>query len=124
VSVPTADAGPQPFGDERFRVVSRRAVATLDEARDECERLWTATLPWAQEGTRGLVNLKVSESGGTVGPLPDGTIIEVEAVTWRTLATRAGISDYHVSADAAHDGDVMAQRQILDAFNASQTDRD
>jgi hypothetical protein len=28
----------------------------------------------------------LSESGGTIGPLPDGTIIEVKPVTWDDVA--------------------------------------
>jgi hypothetical protein len=58
-----------------MRVVSRRAVATLEDARAA-----------AQEACSGpdfmgpLEASLISESGGTVGPLPDGTVIEVERV--------------------------------------------
>jgi hypothetical protein len=46
---------------------SRRAVATLDEARDYAH----------QHGATFSV-ASISERGGTVGPLPDGTTIKVE----------------------------------------------
>jgi hypothetical protein len=50
--------------------VSRRAVATLDETMDYlCELVLFAGDADAP--------LPVDESGGTVGPLPDGTVIEV-----------------------------------------------
>jgi hypothetical protein len=102
-----------------WEVLSRRAVATLDDARDEVERRWTATLPWAQEGIRGRIDLKITESGGTV-TLPDGTIIEVEATTWQWLAARTDLFDRQSVARYAGQGDTNVQRRILDAYNARQ----
>lgn len=74
----------QPFKDTDsgvagIQVESRRAVATLDEAR---EIVHTAT------AKQHAARWPIYEGGGTVGPLPDGTKIEVEfwgaarAVNW------------------------------------------
>jgi hypothetical protein len=53
--------------------VCRREVATLDETMDYlCELVLFAGDADAP--------LPVDESGGTVGPLPDGTVIEVARV--------------------------------------------
>lgn len=76
--------------------VSRRTVATLEEARRGCvdyisankrepHRPWRAFYPMAET---------VSESGGTIGPLPDGTTIDVEPITVDALA-------YETAADAS-----------------------
>jgi hypothetical protein len=62
-----------------MRIVSRRAVATLEEARSVCRGTVHETHvngapvdePWVQTDA-------LRESGGTVGPLPDGTVIKVE----------------------------------------------
>jgi hypothetical protein len=59
---------------------TRLAVATLDEARDACR----AVDPDDNAEVRGPLTRMVdalTESGGTVGPLPDGTVIEVTPVT-------------------------------------------
>lgn len=70
--------------------VHRRAVATLDEARERCFRAWG---PFDHPDGRD-VNQRVPyldsvralpDSGGTIGPLPDGTVIEVERVTYDDL---------------------------------------
>lgn len=68
--------GPQRFG------VTRRAVATLDEARDAVHQSITADRRSAPflEAVAAL-----DDSGGTVGPLPDGTTFEVGRVEWDTL---------------------------------------
>jgi N6-adenosine-specific RNA methylase IME4 len=47
-----------------------RTVATLERAHDEAEL--------ASGLARKYVEDRIAESGGTVGPLPDGTLIEVE----------------------------------------------
>ena len=93
---------------------TRVAVATLDEARDyvatsiESSPAWIGTThPF--NGLDGLVSAagRLPESGGTIGPLPDGTIIEVSRVGLRELADQSGIAS-----------DVYG-RDILAAFNAS-----
>jgi hypothetical protein len=61
------------------RVVSRRAVATLEEARDFIYSLCAETDVDDERIADDIDRLP--ESGGTVGPLPDGTVIEVEQTT-------------------------------------------
>jgi hypothetical protein len=67
-----------PVTDERYMAhLSTRAVATLEEAHRICDDAFAAT------GLGAHYTLVVpGESGGTVGPLPDGTVIEVERVTY------------------------------------------
>jgi hypothetical protein len=99
--------------------VSRRAVATLET--DELFRVLF-------DGNRSQNNARVvaqirslPESGGTVGPLPDGTVIKVERATWQYLVDRLypefGPSDVR----NAEQGDETAQAHILDAYNARQS---
>lgn len=69
--------------------LTRRAVATLDEAQTywtrrcldgaaACDTNDDTALTWIEWSRR-----KVPESGGAQGPLPDGTVIEVErTVSW------------------------------------------
>jgi hypothetical protein len=60
--------------------ISRRAVATLAKARHDAElalvdyKARTGAMP---ERRFILAARTIAESGGTVGPLPDGTLIEV-----------------------------------------------
>lgn len=114
--VPTADAGPQPLGAERFEVVSRRAVATLEEAKVVAEDTLIAVAPAgldADEGERLLVAItELSESGGSVGPLPDGEVIDVEA--WSEIAFRVMCADRFIS-----DFD-MPLPDLIAAYNAKQ----
>ena len=64
------------------RVVSRRAVATLEEARKATRRKLEPFLPGGVLEGDPAKWLKaawsIPESGGSVGPLPDGTLITVE----------------------------------------------
>ncbi len=95
--------------DER---VSRLAVATLDVCHEHLIQVVTdADLPsesyWAARND--IDNL--SESGGTVGPLPDGTTIEVEAMTWERLAELAGLGRGNWS---------NSHEEILAAFNEQE----
>jgi hypothetical protein len=85
------------MGRSWFEHVSRRAVATLEK------------LPGMTESQ--MVALK--EHGGTVGPLPDGTMIEVEQTTWADLALALG----WLSFDG---GSTEGQQRLLDAYNARQ----
>lgn len=70
-------------GKENDSAWSRCAVATLDEART----IMRAAQNSAPEEI--IVPFSITESGGTVGPLPDGTVIEVEPVELSWLAARA-----------------------------------
>lgn len=92
--------------------VARRAVATLEEALKHArECVWLAP-NWGETRTaRHIAEVDgLPESGGTVGPLPDGTVIEVESVAWDVLRERADMTHYNAS-DAA----------IIDAYNAKHT---
>lgn len=97
-------------------ILSRVAVATLEDARDRIEKT---------EGYAGNVYDDLPESGGTI-TLPDGTVIEVEETTWirlvmdiRAKASKTAGRD-GLDTLGAMDGDTEAQRQILDAFNAQE----
>lgn len=83
-------ASRMPDATQAGKVVSRHAVATLAEARDyaltivlRAERdhddgRWAGKYSELDEAARTL-----SESGGTVGPLPDGTVLEVKpTLSW------------------------------------------
>lgn len=71
-------------------IVTRRAVATLDEARDwgadivqdRANNFSESAQVQSDYGYLAAVNaaLDIDESGGTIGPLPDGTVIEVQQV--------------------------------------------
>lgn len=97
------------------RVVSCRAVASLEEA---AKVIYTAagqqTTPsdWSYDQCL----CKLPDSGGSVGPLPDGTVIEVEAKSWFEL-----MDDVmpHVAAQPTADW----RPAILAAFNAREAAR-
>jgi hypothetical protein len=55
----------------------------------------------------------VPESGGTIGPLPDGTVIEVTPQTWGQLSQAAGPQYRNRYA--------MSNVAILDAFNKRES---
>jgi hypothetical protein len=68
------------------RVFSRVPVATLSQARAEAQRIMVDSA-WERGSTDGYPSLEdldslIGEWGGRVGPLPDGTVIEV-LVCWR-----------------------------------------
>ena len=95
----------------------RRAVATLDEARvallqacgsdQEAKQIVSATAGRARW------------NGDTVGPLPDGTVIEVERVSPLRLASMYGGSGAEVMAALAADD----WAPLIDAFNARERAR-
>ena len=91
-----------------FRDESRRAVATLDEAREIAEGYVTEKAD-GEEYNRALDQVEdMPESGGTVGPLPDGTVIEVERREIQSLWP--------------HNTDSMdkSDAEIIAAFNEAQ----
>lgn len=64
------------------------AVATLEDARDyvidELGHIYDGfELPVSDEHNQRAAEL--TESGGTIGPLPDGYVIEVQRVDWLDL---------------------------------------
>jgi hypothetical protein len=92
-------------GSLRDDLVSRLAVATLEEARDatynECVLAWHRR-DLSHEIDRLMGEIRaLPESGGTIGPLPDGTIIEVMPATWTRLyeLARLGIRSQVTDAD-------------------------
>lgn len=94
-----------PDPDGCATVTTRRAFATLNEAmRDVIAEYEAAT------GKPVPPRFGLFASGGTVGPLPDGTVIEVERVDWPRLA--GGIDG----------GAYMPEAEIIAAFNAAQED--
>jgi hypothetical protein len=94
-----------PAGRSRLADHDRRAVAGLDEAREELHR-------------RGLPSRHITRSGGKVGPLPDRTVIEVELTTWQVLWY---VSDLDAEELAGALGGIEAcQQRILDAYNDRQ----
>jgi hypothetical protein len=103
----------------RMDVVYRRAVATLEE-REVTPKL-REMLPHEHPARLIAIAAEIArmpESGGTIGPLPDGTVIEVEQTTWWVLWE---FTDLDASVlQAAKAGDEKAQQQNLDAYNARQ----
>lgn len=63
-------------------------VATLEEAKNVCiEIAADAGAAGAYSATLAEIH-NLSESGGTVGPLPDGTMIEVVPIEWAEWSAR------------------------------------
>lgn len=67
------------------------AVATLDEALSNASTMVCDLLAGENFGQYQDQFRAIDESGGTVGPLPDGTVIEVERVKWQTVIEGAGL---------------------------------
>jgi hypothetical protein len=91
-------------------ILSRQAVATLEEARGVVAGL-------AEAGRRGREDVlaaigSLPESGGTI-TLPDGTVIEVEPIGWRELVKVADLPAIYWMA-------FEHEKAILDAFNARE----
>lgn len=99
--------------------VSRRAVATLNEARLAAEQaVETHRSPEHSSESYGPLwrdAALMPESGGTVGPLPDGAVIEVRSVGWeefgdyllpRGMVRRLGMEE--------------AGRRVIAAYNEAQ----
>lgn len=90
---PAADPPNEQHG-VKAEVLSRRPVATLDDAQ-WAVMLTIAQQNWEAEGGTGPAAATPAErdqadeaigpDGGTIGPLPDGTVIEVELTTWATI---------------------------------------
>lgn len=98
---PTIDGAGQTTTRLEEELTTRRAVATLDEALD---RSLVAREKWAT----------LESDGGTIGPLPDGTVIEVERVRW---------SDINPDMDADPQGPEDAEIELA-AYNAAQDARE
>ena len=93
---------------------SRRAVATLEEARQRIVFALAHGEHMSEDARMaGWIGAekRITENGGTVGPLPDGTVIEVERVGYRYLL------DGLLVAPGTNE---RSWAEILDAYNARQ----
>lgn len=104
-----------------FAARSRQAVATLDEAQDAVAAAMASVEDANPVGAgqsspyNYALAWDLPESGGTIGPLPDGTVIEVERVSWSRLAehtTGGWDAERGRFRAAAYDADIIA------AFNS------
>ena len=93
---------------ETITDTTRRAVATLEEAREAARE----ALPAAANLSRHYEAEDIPAAGGTIGPLPDGTVIGVRPILWAELARDTG------QFDAGHE---LAHGEILEAFNHAWT---
>lgn len=123
----TAPAEPRWTGEVEYMpvnpIVSRRAVATLDEARDQArlfiDDAWRATGESWDNRWDAWASLHVDElpePGGTIGPLPDGTTINVEQTTREALIEALLAREDVLS---SHDWPWTTDR-LCAAFNAAQ----
>lgn len=93
------------------------AVATIEEAREHLKCELPGTYEWLTDDDYAAMMEDVAalpESGGVVGPLPDGYVIEVQRVSWGDLdetgvLARAGVK---------FPDDEIVCREIIDAYNA------
>lgn len=115
-----------------WKPLSRVAVPTLDAARKAAAEPVLADMGRFGKSARSPLDLledceRLHELGGTIGPLPDGSVIDVEATTWVGLvmeARRREPSGYRIPVLPTVEstgGDPEAQQRILDAYNARQT---
>jgi len=81
-----------------FRGYSRTAVATLDEALSDVSTIVCNLMAGENFGQYQDQFRAIADSGGTFGPLPDGTVIEVRPVTYAALLDRIGVK-FIASAD-------------------------
>jgi len=96
---------------ERDSAVSRTAVATLDEARAYLtDGTYIFDGPGLSDHLAALRELP--ESGGTIGPLPDGTVIEVRPIEWNEIVATTGRALTFASAYTA-----LERAEILSEFN-------
>ena len=97
-------------------VTTRTAVATLKEARTSAFSILIGINHRDETGAQYIdedtfdAARALPDAGGTVGPLPDGTVIEVRPVSTEDLARMADIEPH------AFDPDRPAP--IIAAFNA------
>lgn len=114
------------FRGGKLIVVSRRAVATLEEVGDAARDVMFAVKGIGARA-RLLVEMDAWDNRSTLTlTLPDGTVIEVESVTWEALIDAADLPRDLVPANVALDPTyheaqrAMARHEIIDAYNAAQ----
>lgn len=90
------------------------AVATIEEAREGVQDIMltrgaTSDHPWpaGSNADNWRASLDIGEQGGTIGPMPDGRVIDVRHVSPLKLAALAGASGQ----------DVMACRTMRGGWN-------
>ncbi len=92
--IETRDAATGAFRSVDIGPLSRRAVATLEEARSGARRIVGEHTNHYVDAQGQMIAaaqaLGLPESGGIIGPLPDGTVIEVRHVDWPYLRAKAG----------------------------------
>lgn len=93
-------------------ILLRRAVATLHNAHNRTWKMVSdSDMGRASMTVKGrkLLDeaLSITEDGGTIGPLPDGTVIEVTRLDWLHIEKASG--HYIASADDL--------QPALDAYN-------
>jgi hypothetical protein len=96
--------------------IDHAAVATLNKARAVASATIRSLagngLTFNEAETAALASLdRIGESGGTVGPLPDGTVIVVRRTDRRELADSLGLTDREQS--------WMTDATLIAAFNAA-----
>ncbi len=99
-----------------FETVTRHAVATLDEAQEAAaNELYDHAINPGRTSQQAFYDgvADLPEAGGTVGPLPDGTVIEVERVGWSRMIEEIQKTDPAFMGH--HD-----ERVFIDAYNAAQ----
>ena len=105
---PTAE-----FMPDAKPVQTRRAVATLEEAKRHANGVIDgsgyAHIEQVAESYSKVDAL--SSAGGLVGPLPNGTIIDVECIGWQELARRLCTVDL---------GTEVARAADIDTYNSLQ----
>lgn len=98
------------------QVESRRAVATIEDARNAADAILADHSDGAQLMAWAAISAEVPnlpEAGGKVGPLPDGTMVEVEPVAladiWQAIRP-----------DPPNDSPLPSTDEIIAAYNATQ----
>ncbi len=100
------------------------AVATLEEARDVAYEALpdiTGDLGAYADANRAVLSeiAAIPEQGGTVGPLLDGTVIDVRLLNWYEVARLAGMPDLPLFPNYGHaQDDAARQAEIVAAYNA------
>jgi hypothetical protein len=107
-------------GRETMRTVSRRAVATLEEARAHAHSA-ASERGWSTRQNHDDIEA-LPDSGGTV-TLPDGASIEVRQVGWGYIAAEAGQSNPQVTYVNGTRLNDAEKRFLLDAFNTRESTR-
>lgn len=108
-----AIASPDPIVHPQ--VVSRRAVVTIEQARHDAELAMVHAKGDGPMPHRTLILAArtLPEVGGTIGPLPDGTMIEILQISYGSLASACALNAKALDS-------VGDQSQIITAFNEAQ----